>query len=530
MKVLITDPISETGISILEKAGIKTIQLYNATIEDKIKACSDVSGWIIRSGTTINEEIIRASKHLRAIGRAGVGIDNIDILAATRNGVIVMNTPDVNTISAAEHTIAMMLALSRNISQGDHELRQNKWNRHLLVGTELRNKTLGIVGLGKIGREVMSRSLPFGMNILGYDPFVNQKMFNDDEIRIVELDELLEQSDFITIHVPLNSETKNLFNKDRLKKMKNTARIINVSRGGIINEEDLARSLIDNEISGAAIDVFAKEPVDKSNPLINAPNTLLTPHLGASTEEAKEGVSVSICENIRDYLLEDKLNNAVNMPISDLSIIKEIQPGLDLAEMMGGLQNQLNPGAVKKIQIECSGSLTEAKPIALAFLKGFLARRIPERVNYINSETLAIELGIKIEHSYTNDSFSYTNLVRTRVSGPDKPTRIAGSIFGHKQPKLVNILGYDIDVTPYGCLLLAKNRDVPGVIGKIGTILGNYAVNISGYILSKSEQGQAFSVIRTNSLVNEKIVQEILNLKEIISLQQVSCENSFSNE
>ena len=525
MKVLITDPISQSGISILEDAGIKTIKLFNGSNSDKIKASSDVSGWIIRSGTTIDAKTIKKSKNLRVIGRAGVGIDNIDLYAATRNGIIVMNTPDVNTISAAEHTIAMILTLSRNISQGDYELKKNEWNRHLLIGTELRNKTLGIIGLGKIGREVMSRSLPFGMKILGYDPFVNQKMFNSDEIRIVDLDEITQQSDFITIHVPLNKETKNLFNEDRLKKMKKTARIINVSRGGIINEEDLAKSLKNNDISGAAIDVFAKEPIDKSNPLLSAPNTLLTPHLGASTEEAKEGVSVSICEQIRDYLLENKLDNAINVPISDLSIIKDIQPSLDLAEMMGRIQDQLNPGPVKKIQIECSGTLKESKPIALSFLKGFLNRRIPERVNYINSEALAIELGIKIEHSYTNDSFSYTNLIRTRVSGHAAPTRIAGSIFGHNQPRLINILGYDIDVTPYGCLLLTKNIDIPGVIGKIGTILGKHKINISGYILSKTDKGQAFSVIRVENFISDETIQEIINLKEIISVQQVTCED-----
>ena len=213
------------------------------------------------------------------------------------------------------------------------------------------------------------------------------------------------------------------------------------------------------------------------------------------------------------------------MPISDLSIIKEIQPSLDLAEMMGSLQDQLNPGAIKKIQIECSGTLNESKPIALAFLKGLLNRRIPERVNYINSEALAVELGIKIEHSYTNDSFSYTNLIRTRVSGHAHPTRIAGSIFGYNQPRLVNILGYDIDVTPYGCLLLTKNIDIPGVIGKIGTILGQYKINISGYILSKTDKGQAFSVIRVEDYVREETIQEINDIEEIISVQQVSCEN-----
>ena len=525
MKVLITDPISESGISVLKKAGIKTLQLYDVSSSEILKACTDATGWIIRSGTKIDAKIMKVSKKLRAVGRAGVGIDNIDISAATRMGVVVMNTPDVNTISAAEHTVAMMLALSRNISKGDFELKQKEWNRHLLIGTELMDKTLGIVGLGKIGREVMTRALPFGMNVLGYDPFVDQEMFNSDEIKIVDLDELTERSDFITVHVPLNSQTENLFDKKRLKNMKNSSRIINVSRGGIINENDLANALENNEISGAAIDVFTEEPISKSNPLLNAPNTLLTPHLGASTKEAKEGVSISICEQIRDYLLENKLNNAINMPVSDISIMKEIQPSLDLAEMMGVIQDQLNSGVVKKIQIECSGTIQESKPVSLAFLKGFLKRRIPERVNFINSEALAIELGIKIEHSYTNDSFSYTNLIRTRVSGPKSPTRIAGSIFGHNQLRLVNILGFDIDVTPYGYLLLLKNDDVPGVIGKIGTILGKHKINVSGYILSRVKQGQAFSVIRIDNFVDGKIVHEIMNLKEITSLQQVFCEN-----
>ena len=525
MKVLITDPISESGISVLKKAGIETLQLYDASSGEIIKACTDASGWIIRSGTKIDAKIMKFSKKLRAIGRAGVGIDNIDISTATRMGVVVMNTPDVNTISAAEHTVAMMLGLSRNISKGDFELKQKEWRRHLLIGTELRDKTLGIVGLGKIGREVMTRALPFGMNVLGYDPFVNQEMFNSDEIKIVDLDELTQQSDFITVHVPLNSRTKDLFDKARLKKMKNSSRIINVSRGGIINEDDLANALENNEISGAAIDVFTEEPISESNPLLKAPNTLLTPHLGASTKEAKEGVSLSICEQIRDYLLENKLNNAINMPVSDISVMKEIQSSLDLAEMMGAIQDQLNSGVVKKIQIECSGTIEESKPVSLAFLKGFLKRRIPERVNFINSEALAIELGIKIEHSYTNDSFSYTNLIRTRVSGPKSPTRIAGSIFGHNQLRLVNILGFDIDVTPYGHLLLLKNDDIPGVIGKIGTILGKHKINVSGYILSRVKQGQAFSVIRVDNFIDDKIVQEVMNLKEITSLQQVSCEN-----
>ena len=302
MKVIITDPISESGISFLKEADFSVVQLYNASKEDIIRACEDADGWIIRSGTKIDKKMIKAAKKLKAIGRAGVGVDNIDIDEATKRGIIVMNTPDVNTISAAEHSIAMMLALSRNVSIGDSEVKQMKWNRHLLIGSELRAKTLGLVGMGKIGREVMSRCISFGMNVLGYDPFVNKEMFKDGEIEIVDLDRLTEQSDFISIHVPLNSDTTNLFDYKRLKKMKQTARIINVSRGGIINEKDLSRALRDGVISGAAIDVFTKEPIEKSNPLIDSPNILLTPHLGASTEEAKEGVSISICQQLKSYL------------------------------------------------------------------------------------------------------------------------------------------------------------------------------------------------------------------------------------
>ena len=317
--------------------------------------------------------MIQAAKKLKAIGRAGVGVDNIDIDEATRKGVIVMNTPDVNTISAAEHSVAMMLALSRNIAIGDSEVKRKVWKRHLLIGSELRGKVLGLVGMGKIGREVMSRCISFGMNILGYDPYVNKEMFKEKEVKIVDLDQLTKMSDFISIHVPLNEDTKDLFDLKRLKKMKKTARIVNVSRGGIINEEDLSKALKDGLINGAAIDVFTKEPIHENNPLIDSPNILLTPHLGASTEEAKEGVSVSICQQMKNYLIDEKLDNAINIPFSDLSSLKDLQPSLDLSETIGRIQSQLNKGVIKKIQVECSGTLRDSKTVALAFLKGFLS-------------------------------------------------------------------------------------------------------------------------------------------------------------
>jgi len=522
MKILVSDPITESGLAVLKDANFDVVQLPDGTPEEKAEACKNVHGWVIRSGTKVTAEMIENAGSLQVIGRAGVGVDNIDIQAATRRGVVVMNTPDVNTISAAEHTVAIMLTLSRNISIGDRGMKNGKWNRNALVGSELRNKTLGIVGMGKIGREVMTRCRSFGMTILAFDPYMSQDMFNPEEVKIVDLDELTTNSDYITVHVPLTDSTRDLFDYNRLSAMKPTARIVNVARGGIINEVDLARALTEEKIAGAAIDVFTSEPVDESNPLVAAPNIVLTPHLGASTKEAKEGVSIAVCEQVRDYLIHEKLTNALNMPISDMAKLKEIQVNLDLSELMGNLQGQLNPGVIKRVQVECSGSMDEAKPAALAFLKGLLNNRVPDRVNYINAETLAVELGINIEHSYTNDSGPYTNLIRTRVSGEKEPTRIAGSVFEGNRIRLVNILDYEMEVTPYGTMLFARNKDVPGVIGKVGTMLGEANVNISGYLLSREmNDGEAFAVVRVDNPVPDDVLKSLGDLPEILSVQQL---------
>ena len=524
MKILVSDSIADNGLSVLKDANLDVLYLPDASIEEKSDAAKEINGWIIRSGTIITEKMIEDCSDLQVIGRAGVGVDNIDIQTATRHGIVVMNTPDINTISAAEHTLAMMLSLSRNIAIGDSEVKQGEWNRNELIGSELSNKVLGIVGMGKIGREVMTRCRSFGMTVLGYDPFMNQDMFNPEEVRIVELEELIINSDIISVHVPLTDSTRDLFDYDRLSNMKSTARIINVARGGIINETDLAKALNDGLIAGAAVDVFTSEPLDKLNPLVNAPNIVLTPHLGASTKEAKEGVSLAICEQVRDYLIHGKLNNAINIPIADIAKLKELEIFLDFADTMGNLQSQLNPGVIKRVQVESSGSIEDSKPLALAFLKGLLSRRIPDRVNYINAETLAVDLGISIEHSYTNDSGSYTNLIRTKVSGESEPTRIAGSIFEGDHPRLVNILGYEMDLKPYGTMLFTRNKDVPGVIGSVGTILGNANINIGGYFLSREmNEDEAFSVIRVDSKICEEVLVELQQLPEILSIQQLHC-------
>ena len=524
MKILISDPITNKGLSLLKDANFDLIELPNASDKEKAEACKDVQGWVIRSGTSVTAKMIESAKKLVVIGRAGVGVDNIDIEAATRRGVVVMNTPDVNTISAAEHTVAIILSLSRNIAEGNSSLKKGQWNRNELVGSELRNKTLGIVGLGKIGQEVLTRCRAFGMNVIGYDPYMNEDKFNPEEIKIVDLDNLTKNADYITVHVPLNDSTRDLFNYEQLIKMKSNARIVNVARGGIINEVDLARVLNEGKIAGAAIDVFTSEPLEDKNPLLKANNILLTPHLGASTEEAKEGVSLAICEQVRDYIINEKLNNAINMPISDMAKLKEIKFNLDLSELMGNIQGQLNQGSIKRVQVECSGTMDETKPAALAFLKGLLKNRVPDRVNYINAESIAIELGISIEHSFTNDSGPYTNLIRTRVSAEFGATRIGGSVFDGNRIRLVNILGYEMEVNPYGTMLFMTNNDVPGVIGSVGYTLGKANINIGAYLLSREmKEGEAFSVVRVDNTLSEKVLDDLRSIPQIISVQQLHC-------
>ena len=524
MKILISDPITNKGLSILKDSNFDLIELPNASNKEKAEACKDVQGWIIRSGTTVTAEMIESAKKLIVIGRAGVGVDNIDVEAATRHGVVVMNTPDVNTISAAEHTVAIILSLSRNIAEGNSSLKKGEWNRNALVGSELRNKTLGIIGLGKIGQEVLIRCRAFGMDVLGYDPYMNKDKFNPEEIKIVDLDNLTKNADYITVHVPLNDSTRDLFNYEQLIKMKPNARIVNVARGGIINEVDLAKVLNEGKIAGAAIDVFTSEPLEDKNPLLKANNILLTPHLGASTEEAKEGVSLAICEQIRDYIIDEKLNNAINMPISDMAKLKEIKFNLNLSELMGNIQGQLNQESIKRVQVECSGTMDEAKLAALAFLKGLLKNRVPDRVNYINAESIAIELGISIEHSFTNDSGSYTNLIRSRVSNELGATRIGGSVFDGNRIRLVNILGYEMEVNPYGTMLFMRNNDVPGVIGSVGYTLGKAEINIGAYLLSREmKEGEAFSVVRVDSRLSDKVLDDLRSIPQIISVQQLHC-------
>ena len=360
------------------------------------------------------------------------------------------------------------------------------------------------------------------MNIICYDPFINKELFTNDEITITDLDSLTKSSDYITLHIPLNDKTRDLFDYDRLKLMKPSARLINVARGGIINENDLAKALKENSIAGAAIDVFETEPIDKGHPLIGIPNVLLSPHLGASTNEAKEGVSRSICEQVRDYLLHNRLSNALNIPISNLALLKEVQPFLDLAELLGDLLSQIVKEPTERVLIECQGTAEEIRPISLAFLKGFLSSNIPDRINYINAEAIAKELGIEVQLNYTNKESNYLNVISASIICGKKTFEISGSVFSDNKPRLVNILGRKMEVNPKGTMLLLENDDIPGVIGQIGTLLGDLEVNIAAYLLNRSQNnGKAFAVIRIDNALDDNAFNRLTELDSINWLKQV---------
>jgi len=521
-KILVSDPIADKGIAILDKAGFEVIYNPNPTIEELHTLVSSIDGWVVRSGTKITSDLLKDAGKLQVIGRAGVGVDNIDIKEATNQGVVVMNNPDGNTISAAEHTIAMMMALSRNIQLGHLGIIQGEWNRSNLVGNELKGKILGVVGLGRIGREVIKRALGLDMKIIGHDPFVSQDVFDAEKVTIVDLDVLCADSDYITLHLPLLDSTKDLFDINRLSRMKPTARIINVARGGIINELDLADSLNNDIISGAAVDVFKKEPLDTASPLISAKNILLTPHLGASTFEASEGVSSGICRQIRDFILEDKLSNSINMPIRDMAQLKKIKPYLDLSKMLGKIQTQLAGSPIKSVSIECFGNIEDSKPIALSFLIGMFNNMTDNRINFVNASVIAKERGISLTHSFNTEPVSFSNLIVAHLVTENSTIEVAGSVFGDQHSRIVDIMGYEVDFRPEGNMLFVQNKDVPGVIGKVGMMLGEGSVNIAEYLLSRVENSDsAYSVIKVDGQINEKLLDKLSNIDEIIDIKQL---------
>lgn len=524
MKVLVSDNISPKGVEILRKAGIE-VDVKTGLKPEELKACiGDYSGLIIRSATKVTVEIIDAAVNLKVIGRAGSGLDNVDRNAASKKGVVVMNTPGGNTITTAEHTVAMLFSVARLIPQATASMKAGKWEKKKFMGVELFNKTLGIIGLGNIGGEVSKRARALEMNVIAYDPFLSEEQANASGIKKVSLDEIFEGSDFITIHAPLTPETKGIINAGTIGRMKEGVRIINCARGGIINEQDLYDAMKSGKVAGAALDVFEKEPpVD--NPLLEVENFICTPHLGASTGEAQENVAIAVAEQLVDYLVRGTIRNAVNFPSIPSDQVHRLQPYINLAEKLGGFSSQVFEGGATEITVEFRGEASEINtaPVTIAAVKGFLTPILLETVNFVNAPYIAKERGIEVKETRSADAGDYQSMIALRIKARDKEIYLAGTLFSKKDPRIVLINDFKVEIIPEGELLLMYNNDKPGVIGNIGALLGENNINIARMHFGRETAGgKAISVVSIDVTPDAEIIRRIRELPNILSVKQIS--------
>lgn len=479
MKILVADPVSEQGVSLLQKEFNVDIKL-RLTPEALISVIGEYDALVVRSETKVTAAVIAAADRLKVIGRAGVGVDNIDVEAATKKGIIVLNAPEGNTMAATEHTIAMMLSLARNIPQAHASMKAGKWERSKFMGVEMRGKTLGVFGLGRIGAGVAKRAVAMEMNVMAYDPYISDHQAKTLGVELAEIDDILAAADFVTLHLPLTAETRNLFNADRLSKMKAGARLVNCARGGLIDETALSEALKSGKIAGAAIDVFGKEPVEANNPLLTSDNVVLTPHLGASTAEAQVGVAVDVAVGIIAALKGEPVATAVNMAPIPKHVLDIIRPYLALAEKMGCLAVHLAEGRISRLQVEYNGEISEidAKMLTTAVVKGVLNPILQEHVNFVNAPGIAKMRGLKVTEIRSKDAAHFANLITVRAATDKGETMVAGTLFGKEEGRIVIIDGYRVDVEPKGWLLIGPHIDKPGIIGKVGTALGDNNINI----------------------------------------------------
>ncbi len=523
MKVLVSDNISEKGVELMKKAGLKVDVKTGLSPEELKSIIGEYHGLVIRSATKVTADVIEAAQNLKVIGRAGSGLDNVDKEAATKRGIVVMNTPGGNTITTAEHTIAMMFALARNIPQATASMKEGKWEKKKFMGVELFNKTLGVIGLGNIGTQVAKRALALQMNVIGYDPYLSDEKARQLGIEKVSLDEIFERSDFITLHTPLTDDTRNLINKDTIAKMKDGVRIINCARGGIVNEKDLYEALEAGKVAGAALDVFEKEPPEDLT-LVKHPKVICTPHLGASTREAQENVAVAVAEQIIDYLINGIIRNAVNFPSIPADEVPLLSPYIQLAEKMGAFIAQLYEGGITEATLEFRGAAQElnTKPVTIAAIKGLLEPVIPETVNFVNAPLIAKERGIEVKETKSPEAGDYHSMLTLRVKANGKSHYVEGTLYGKKDPRLVKVDEFPVEIIPEGIMLYIHNHDRPGVIGNIGSTLGKNNINIARMHFGREKPGgMAISVVSVDQDVPEDVLKEIRALPNIVDVKVV---------
>jgi D-3-phosphoglycerate dehydrogenase len=523
MKVLVTDPIAEAGIARLREAGHTVETGYDLEGAALHEAVSDAHGLIVRSGTRVDDALFEAAPDLVIVGRAGIGVDNIDIDAATEHGVIVANAPEGNVRAAAEHTVAMAFATARSIPQAHARLKNGEWAKSDYLGTELGGATLGIVGLGRVGQEVAKRLDGLGMNLVAYDPYIGEERAKRLGAELVALDDCLSRADFLTVHTPLTPETEGMIADDELELM-GGGFLINCARGGVVDEPALARAVASGTLDGAAVDVFADEPVAPDNPLLDVDEVVVTPHLGASTSAAQEHVAVSTADQVVAALRDEPVMNALNAPSIDESAFPRVKPYIDLAETAGRVAAQIFDGRPAKVTVRYEGEIAEEdiELVTASALEGAFSP-LEWSVNAVNAPRIAEERGVEVTEEKTRQAADFQSLVTVSVGDGEDSVSVCGTLFAGEDPRIVRIDGYRVDAVPYGHMLVARNYDTPGVIGFIGTVLGDAEINIAGMFNARETiGGEALTVYNLDDEVPDEVMSELLADERMIEVRRIT--------
>jgi D-3-phosphoglycerate dehydrogenase len=522
-KVLISDKMDPKAAQIFRERGVEVDEITGKTPEELKAIIGNYDGLAIRSSTKVTKEILEAATNLKVVGRAGIGVDNVDIPAASAKGVVVMNTPFGNSITTAEHAIALMFALARQLPEADLSTQAGKWEKNRFMGVELTSKTLGLIGAGNIGSIVADRAHGLRMKVIAFDPFLSPERAVELGVEKVDLDDLLARADFITLHTPLTDQTRNILSRDNLLRTKKGVRIINCARGGLIDEAALKDGLDSGHIAGAALDVFVEEPA-KASPLFGTPNFVSTPHLGASTTEAQVNVAIQVAEQMADYLVSGGVTNALNMPSLSAEEAPRLKPYMALAEKLGSLVGQLTHGAIARISIHSEGAAAELnqKPIVSAVLAGFL-RTQTDTVNMVNAPLLAKERGMEVREVRTEREADYHTLIRVSVKTDTGERSVAGTLFGDQAPRLVELFGIKVEADLAGHMLYVVNEDAPGFIGRLGTLLGESGVNIGTFHLGRrSAGGEAILLLSVDEAVDADLIARVRQLAGVKTVMGLS--------
>ena len=522
-KVLISDSMSPMAADVFRGRGIEVDVKTGLSPDELLAVIGEYEGLAIRSSTRVTADVLAAAKRLRVVGRAGIGVDNVDVPTASQRGVVVMNTPFGNAITTAEHAIAMMMSLARQIPRADHSTHAGKWEKSAFMGVEISGKTLGIIGCGNIGSVVAERAQGLKMKVIAFDPYLSPERAKNIGVEKVDMDGLLARADFISLHTPLTDATRGIINAEAIARMRKGVRIVNCARGGLVVEADLKAALESGHVAGAALDVFANEPA-RENPLFGMPNVVATPHLGASTTEAQEKVAVQVAEQMADYLLTGAVVNALNMPSVTAEEAPRLKPYMKLAEQLGSFAGQLTSSAITAASVEYEGAVAElnVKPLTAVVLQGLLSPLL-EAVNMVSAPVIAKERGMEVTETKHERRGSYQSLIRLTVTTERQTRSVAGTLFNGENPRLVDVKGIAMDATMGPYMLFVTNKDKPGFIGALGTTLGNAGINIATFNLGRTEPGgDAIVLIEIDSPISDDVLEQVRALPNVVQAKLLS--------